>query len=235
MIRLIPLLKILFSKFSFYFISISLVSLIFISINCIRRNDLKSLIAYSSVAHIGLALAGVLTIILYGLNGNIFILIGHGICSSGLFRYVNTLYERSSRRRLLVNKGLIAYRLIAASFIFILCVINLGAPPSMNLFRELLLVSSVISYSVLRIPVILVGSLLVARYCIILFRRSHHGKIYSSFNRFVKMNEVEYLNLFMHSTPLIISFTLLNLILCLISLRKIKVCGTLDKKIFIKL
>lgn len=211
-IRIIPLLKLLFTKFSFILISLSLVSIVFISINCIRRNDLKSLVAYSSVAHMALSLCGVLTLYTYGINGNVLILIGHGICSSGLFSYINILYERSTRRRILVNKGIINYRLIISSFIFILCVVNLGAPPSINLFRELFLVSSCVFYRIQRIGLILVGSILVASYCMIIFRDSHHGKLYSSFIRFTKVKEIEYLILFSHCFPLSISFTLVNLI-----------------------
>lgn len=212
LIRITPLVKIFYSNISFYLVSISLLSLSYISITCIRRNDLKSLIAYSSVAHMALALAGILTVVLMGLNGHFLILIGHGVCSSGLFSYVNMLYERSSSRSLYINKGVIHYSMIAASFIFILCILNIGAPPSINLFSELFLFSSIIRYRSNSIRFIFIGSLLVAGYCIFLFRSSHHGKLFNSRNGFFKVVEIEYIILTRHTIPLFISFVFINLI-----------------------
>jgi len=210
-IRIAPFIKTLLLKFSYFFMSISLFSVIFISITCLRSNDLKSLIAYSSVAHIALSLCGLLTIYIFGLTGNFYILIGHGICSSGLFSYVNIIYERSSRRRLSISKGVLGYRAISASIIFILRVVNIGAPPSINLFRELFLVSSSLGFRLYVIPVILIGSLLVAAYCIVLFRSRHHGRPHIRINLFSWLKEIEYLTLFSHIMPLILSFCLINL------------------------
>lgn len=74
---------------------------------CICQVDIKSLIAYSSVAHIGLVLAGLMIFSWYGVNGAYSVMLGHGLCSSGLFFIANIVYERSGRRRLRVSKGAI--------------------------------------------------------------------------------------------------------------------------------
>jgi len=74
---------------------------------CLRQSDIKSLIAYSSVSHIGLVLGGIMTLNSWGLYGAFVIIISHGLCSSGLFCLANIAYERSGRRRLFLNKGLI--------------------------------------------------------------------------------------------------------------------------------
>ena len=76
---------------------------------CLRQIDLKSLIAYSSVAHIGLVLAGLITINLWGLEAGLTLMVAHGLCSRGLFALANICYERLGRRSLLVNKGLIGF------------------------------------------------------------------------------------------------------------------------------
>lgn len=76
---------------------------------CLRQTDLKSLIAYSSVAHIGIVLRGILTLFRWGLRGSYTLMLAHGLCSSGLFCLANISYERLGRRSLLINKGLINF------------------------------------------------------------------------------------------------------------------------------
>jgi NADH-ubiquinone oxidoreductase chain 4 len=71
--------------------------------------DLKALIAYSSVAHIGIVLAGLITLTIWGISGSYTLMIAHGLCSSGLFCLANISYERIGRRSLLINKGLLNF------------------------------------------------------------------------------------------------------------------------------
>jgi NADH-ubiquinone oxidoreductase chain 4 len=93
--------------YSYFWVRISLVGGILVRLICLRQSDLKSLIAYSSVAHIGLALAGIITINYWGTCGGYTIMLAHGLCSSGLFCLANITYERLGSRSLLINKGLI--------------------------------------------------------------------------------------------------------------------------------
>lgn len=88
-----------------YLISIGLVGGLFVSLVCLAQTDIKSLIAYSSVAHIGLVLGGLITLNLWGFIGSLVIILGHGLCSCGLFCLVNLTYERLNRRRIYLNKG----------------------------------------------------------------------------------------------------------------------------------
>jgi NADH-ubiquinone oxidoreductase chain 4 len=71
--------------------------------------DLKALIAYSSVAHMGIVLAGLMTLTIWGISGSYTLIIAHGLCSSGLFCLANISYERIGSRRLLINKGLLNF------------------------------------------------------------------------------------------------------------------------------
>jgi NADH-ubiquinone oxidoreductase chain 4 len=84
-----------------------LVGGVLVRLICIRQTDLKSLVAYSSVAHMGIVISGIITMSYWGFCGSYILMIAHGLCSSGLFCLVNIVYERLGRRRLLVNKGLI--------------------------------------------------------------------------------------------------------------------------------
>lgn len=94
-------------KFNYIFILISLFGGFIISLICLRQRDMKSLIAYSSVSHIGLVLGGIMTINRWGFFGAFVMIVSHGLCSSGLFCLANITYERLGSRRLFLNKGLI--------------------------------------------------------------------------------------------------------------------------------
>jgi NADH-ubiquinone oxidoreductase chain 4 len=78
-----------------------------VSLICIRQTDLKSLIAYSSVAHMGIVIGGIITISYWGMCGSFTLIIAHGLCSSGLFCLANISYERLGSRSLLVSRGLL--------------------------------------------------------------------------------------------------------------------------------
>lgn len=105
---------------------------------CVRQVDLKCLVAYSSVAHISLVLLGVLSNTLLGVIGAIIIMVGHGLCSSGLFRYVNAIYKMSHSRLLVINKGGLLFCPVLVLMCFLLRSRNMAAPPSLNLFGEIL-------------------------------------------------------------------------------------------------
>ena len=71
-------------------------------------------------------------------------MLGHGLCSSGLFFLANLVYERTNRRSLLVNKGLIRVAPRIGLWWFLMCSSNISAPPTINLLREIILISRVI-------------------------------------------------------------------------------------------
>ena len=74
---------------------------------CLVQVDIKALVAYSSVVHMGLLLAGIRTILASAYIGALCLIVGHGIISSGLFYLVGCRFDRRGRRSLLVGKGLI--------------------------------------------------------------------------------------------------------------------------------
>jgi NADH-ubiquinone oxidoreductase chain 4 len=74
---------------------------------CIVQRDIKVIIAYSSVVHMALVIAGVLSLTKWGVEGVIIIMLAHGVCSSGIFAAANIIYERSHSRRFFFNSGLL--------------------------------------------------------------------------------------------------------------------------------
>jgi len=90
-----------------YIYGLRLIRIVFVGFICCRLNDIKALVAYSSVAHISIVICGSITLTKWGLLGSFIILIAHGLSSSGLFCIVNIYYERTISRRMFLNKGLI--------------------------------------------------------------------------------------------------------------------------------
>jgi len=92
---------------NFIFVSLRLFGMLIVGILCIFQVDIKSLIAYSSVSHIGVVICGIMCINTLGVVGSLVLMIGHGLCSSGIFCLSNIVYERSFSRSIILNKGIL--------------------------------------------------------------------------------------------------------------------------------
>jgi len=134
-------------KFNFFFIIISLIGGIYLSIICFIQIDIKLLIALSSVIHMSLVIIGIITIRYFGIIGSYTIILGHGLCSSGLFVLSNFCYERLFRRRKILNKGMINLIPLLRIWWFLLISCNISSPPSLNLLGEISLLISIVNYS----------------------------------------------------------------------------------------
>jgi NADH-ubiquinone oxidoreductase chain 4 len=112
-----------------------------------RQTDLKSLIDYSSVAHISMAIGGIMPLNYWGVCRSFALMVAHGLCSSGLFCLSNISYERFGRRSLLISRGLINLLPRITMWWFLLRACNMAAPPSLNLLGEIGLLRSLVSWS----------------------------------------------------------------------------------------
>lgn len=163
------------SSISYFLIGLSLFGILFVGLVCCRLNDFKALVAYSSVSHMGIVIGGLFTFYLWGLEGALLIIIGHGISSSGLFCIVNMYYERSGRRRFYVNKGLLLLAPLFSLFLFMLRAANIAAPPTINLLSEIYLIARIMGYDMSMVLVFSVGSFLGAVFTIFMYSYSQHG------------------------------------------------------------
>nr|YP_009479343.1 NADH dehydrogenase subunit 4 [Sabethes belisarioi]AVV61079.1 NADH dehydrogenase subunit 4 [Sabethes belisarioi] len=202
LLRIFSMLQFLGMKFNFFWISISLVGGVLVSLICLFQMDLKSLIAYSSVAHMGIVLSGLLTMSYWGLNGSYTLMIAHGLCSSGLFCLANISYEQMGSRSMLINKGMLNFMPSMSLWWFLLCSSNMAAPPTLNLLGEISLMNSIVSWSWISMIMLAFLSFFSAAYTLYLFSYSQHGKIYSGMNYFFSGMNREYLLLMLHWLPL---------------------------------
>lgn len=159
-----------------FLMGISLLGIFYVGFICCRLNDLKALVAYSSVAHIALIISGIFRYYVWGYNGSLIIIVRHGLSSSGLFCIVNIYYERFGSRRFFINKGLILILPVFSIIIFFLCAANISAPPTINLLSEIFLMGRIISYDRIIILIFPVGSFLGAVFTLFMFSYSQHGK-----------------------------------------------------------
>nr|AFP16893.1 NADH dehydrogenase subunit 4 [Anthrenus sp. BMNH 840208] len=184
------------------FMSISLLGGSLVSLICLRQSDIKSLIAYSSVSHMSLVMSGLLSYSYWGFCGSFIMMIAHGLCSSGLFCLANIIYERVGSRSLFMIKGMINIAPSLSLWWFLFCACNMAAPPSLNLVGEIILISSIISWSYLFFFFLIFMSFFGAAYSLYLYSYTQHGKIFSGIYSFYSGYTREYLLLFMHWLPL---------------------------------
>lgn len=196
------------TKFNLILIILSIVGGVLIRLNCLCQSDMKLLIAYSSVGHIGIMLAGLMTFRYWGINRRLLIILSHGLCSSGLFFLANSSYERLQSRSLLLTKGLIHILPKIGLWWFLFCVINIAAPPSLNLLREIGLINSLISFRGFNFLFLCLIGFFAAGYSLYLFSYRQHGKFSSSLYRFYVNNIREYIILLLHWLPL--NFFIIN-------------------------
>lgn len=202
LLRVFPFLVINGLLFNYWWITISLVGGVLISLVCLRQTDLKALIAYSSVAHIGIVLGGLLTLTYWGVRGAYTLIIAHGLCSSGLFCLANISYERIGSRSLLINKGILNFIPSIALWWFLLCSRNIAAPPTLNLLGEISLLNRLVSWSWVSILSLALLSFFRAAYTLYLYSFSQHGKLFSGIFAFSTGYVREYLVLLLHWFPL---------------------------------
>lgn len=202
LIRVLPLFRESNKLLSWLWVRISLVGGVAVRLICLRQVDVKALIAYSSVAHIGLVLAGLVVFGWWGLNGAVVVIIGHGLCSSGLFCLANIVYERIGSRRLLIRKGLINFIPSIALWWFLLRAGNIAAPPTLNLLGEIRLIIRVVRWR--KISIISVGllSFFRAAYTLYMYSLRQHGKYYRALFSCCSGKVREYLILILHWLPL---------------------------------
>lgn len=202
LLRFYILIQTLGMKYNLIWFSISLTGGVLIRLVCLCQVDIKALIAYSSVAHISLVIAGIITITYWGFSGAYVLIIGHGLCSSGLFCLSNIVYERINRRSIFINKGLINFIPSISLWWFLLCSSNIAAPPRLNLLGEIILFNRIISWSWLRIIIISLVSFFSAAYSLYLFSFTQQGSLYSLNLSFCVNSYREYLLIFLHWVPL---------------------------------
>nr|ANJ78386.1 NADH dehydrogenase subunit 4 [Littorina fabalis] len=171
------------------------------SVICFRQIDLKSLIAYSSVGHMSLMLAGAFSNTSWGWSGALVLMISHGFCSSALFALANYTYEKTHSRSLFLAKGMLMLLPILALWWFLFSVINMAAPPSINLLGEIMIFPATMFSSSYYLYSLAIMSFLAALYSMYLYTTTQHGGNPKYMKPFMNISPLNYSLLFLHWIP----------------------------------
>ena len=205
----------IFNSFFFNrnFIILSSIGIVFIRIICIISRDIKILIAYSSIIHMGIALILVLYLSKLRFLRRLIIFITHGLSSSLIFLIAYIIYKRSNSRRLLTNQNISLTNSLISLFWFIRCIGIIGGPPASTLLRELIgfriLISNWTWFLFLFIP----RTFFRGVFRITLFSRTSHGFINLIIKNILPLNFNELLIVLYHIFWLIIYFFIFRWIL----------------------
>lgn len=168
---------------------------------CLTQFDIKSLVAYSSVGHMALALRGIFCGNGLGWSGAFLMAVAHGFASSGFFALVTFIYEGSSSRRIIFNKGLLLRYPLFCLFLFINRITNIAAPPTLNLLRELILYFGILAFRKSFSFFLFLISIMAVGYNLILYTRISVGKRRSQVNLSSSLRGHQFLVLVSHRIP----------------------------------
>nr|YP_009227742.1 NADH dehydrogenase subunit 4 [Salanx cuvieri]AHY20119.1 NADH dehydrogenase subunit 4 [Salanx cuvieri] len=207
MMRMMLMLDPLSQELAYPFIVLALWGVIMTGSICLRQTDLKSLIAYSSVSHMGLVAGSILIQTPWGFTGAIILMIAHGLASSALFCLANTAYERTHSRTMLLARGLQMALPLMATWWFIANLANLALPPLPNLMGELMIITAMFNWSYWTLIITGLGTLITASYSLYLFLTSQRGPLPSHIIALEPSHTREHLLLTLHLLPIILLVT----------------------------
>jgi len=126
--------------FSPFVLLLATLSVFYTSLTTLRQIDIKKVIAYSSVAHMNVCMIGLFSFHITSLNGSVFLMLGHGIVSAGLFFMVGFLYNRYHTKIIKYYSGLIQTMPIFSIGFFMFTLGNISMPLTSNFIGELLII-----------------------------------------------------------------------------------------------
>nr|BAV71740.1 NADH dehydrogenase subunit 4 [Danio margaritatus] len=204
MMRMMIVLDPLSKQLAYPFIILALWGIIMTGLVCLRQTDLKSVIAYSSVGHMGLVAGGILIQTPWGFTGAIILMIAHGLTSSALFCLANTSYERTHSRTMILARGLQMVLPLATVWWFIANLANLALPPLPNLMGELMIITALFNWSPWTIILTGAGTLITANYSLYMFLTSQRGPTPEHITNILPSHTREHLLMTLHLLPVIL-------------------------------
>ena len=190
----------LFPIASEYFVSfvfvLSLIAIIYTSLVALMQEDMKKLIAYSSVAHMGFVTMGIFTMTPEGVEGSIFQMISHGIISAALFLCVGVVYERTHTREISKYGGIVSVMPRYAVVFMVFTLGALGLPGTTGFVGEFLILLGTFKVNFIVATIASLGVILGAAYMLWLYRRIVFGEITNNeLNKLVDLNKSEMITL----------------------------------------
>jgi len=157
--------------------ALSVIAIIYTSLVALMQEDIKKLIAYSSVAHMGFVTIGIFTMTTQGVQGGIFQMLSHGLISGALFLCVGVIYDRMHTREIAAYGGLVNRMPFYAVVFLIFTMANVGLPGTSGFVGEFLVLMGVFKVNTWVAIFAATGVILSAAYALWLFRRVVFGQL----------------------------------------------------------
>nr|YP_009991917.1 NADH dehydrogenase subunit 4 [Nothocercus nigrocapillus]QNN84791.1 NADH dehydrogenase subunit 4 [Nothocercus nigrocapillus] len=186
------------------FLALALWGALMTSSICLRQTDLKSLIAYSSVSHMGLVIAASMIQTDWSFSGAVILMISHGLTSSMLFCLANTNYERTHSRTLIMTRGLQPLLPLMCTWWLLANLTNMALPPTTNLMAELTIMISLFKWSPFTIILTGLATLLTASYTLFMFLTTQRGTLPTHISSIYHSTTREHLLMTLHMLPMLL-------------------------------
>ena len=154
-----------------YMLALSVVAIIYGAVICLVQTDLKRLIAYSSVSHMGFVTLGIFALNAQGLEGGILQMLNHGVVTGALFLMVGVVYERSHTREIANYGGLASVLPVYASFFMVFTLASIGLPGLNGFVGEFLILLGGFKASALAGVLSATGIIIGAAYMLLLYQK----------------------------------------------------------------
>ncbi len=173
----LPMLPLASEQFTPLVYALSVVAIIYTSLVALAQEDMKKLIAYSSVAHMGFVTIGIFSVTEHGIQGAIFQMLSHGILSAALFLCVGVVYDRVHTREISAYGGLVE-RMPKYAFVFMIFMLgSVGLPGTSGFIGEFLVLLGAFQDNTWVAFLAATGIILGAAYMLYLYRRVIFGKL----------------------------------------------------------
>jgi NADH-quinone oxidoreductase subunit M len=173
----IPMLPDATEYFTPLIFTLSVIAVIYASLVALMQEDMKKLIAYSSVAHMGFVTIGIFTLTRQGIEGGIMQMISHGLVSAALFLCVGVIYDRIHTRQIVRYGGLVNRMPIYAFTFMVFTLANVGLPGTSGFVGEILVLIGAFQVNTWVAALATTGIVLSAAYALWLYRRIMFGEI----------------------------------------------------------
>ncbi len=173
----LPMFPVASIEFAPLIFTLSIIAVIYTSLVALAQHDMKKLIAYSSVAHMGFVTIGAFTMTKQGIEGSIFVMLSHGVVSAALFLIVGVVYDRMHSREIDVYGGLVERMPTYALIFMIMMMASIGLPGTAGFVGEFLVLVGAFKYSSWLAALASTGVILGACYMLYLYRRVVLGKL----------------------------------------------------------
>jgi len=157
--------------------ALSVIAIIYTSLVALVQEDIKKLIAYSSVAHMGFVTMGIFAANTQGLQGAVFQMVSHGLVSSALFLCVGVIYDRLHTREIAAYGGIVNRMPRYAVVMMVFTMANVGLPGTSGFIGEFLTLIGVFQTNTWVALLATTGVILSAAYALYLYRRTQFGEL----------------------------------------------------------